>query len=105
MVESRDRIYGRFLANKVNDYVSRTIIPENISWWKDTFRVALNMYSFRKRREEEIPHEGCKYWLGEVTSLDFNNPIDYALFVMGDLDQMFQKDRARRVYDSLVKFL
>lgn len=99
----RDRIYGRFLADKVNDYVSRVVSSSDVAQWKSVFLLTLEMYSFRKRKETEPSHEGCRYWLEGIENLDYSNPQDHAIFVMADLDQMFQKDRANRVYREFVK--
>ena len=103
MKESRDRIYGRLLASQLNQNVLSYVNIQRREWWKDTFLLTLQMYSFRPRKETEPVHEGCKYWLESIDCLDFRDPGDYALFVMGDLDQMFQKDRARRVYLSFLE--
>jgi len=102
MRESRDRIYGRLLASQLNQHVKCSVGVEYVSWWKDTFLLTMQMYSFRPRREDEPIHEGCKYWLDRIDYLDFRDPRDYALFIMGDLDQMFQKERAKRVYLSFL---
>lgn len=66
----------------------------------------LGKYSFRPRKRDEKPHEGCRSWIEEVdleSEEDLKDPRKYARFLMGMMDGLYNKDHARSFYAGFLE--
>ena len=99
--ETRAEKFGRSLANQtravLNSYPRKQALD-----YVDILMMKVSNYSFKKRKEGEPVHEGCKWSLSNLERTDIYNPEEEALFVKEAFDMTYNKDRARAMFLSFM---
>lgn len=102
-LETRASKYGRALANQIRPilifYSKRGALD-----YIDILGKELSRYSFRKRMVGEPKHEGC-LWNLKGERIDVYDPQEEANFLKECLDQTYNKERARNMFNSLIDAL
>ena len=99
--ETRAEKFGRSLSNQtravLNSYPKKQALD-----YADILMMEASDYSFRKRKEGEPVHEGCKWSLGDLERTDIYNPVEEALHVKEALDMTYNKDRAYAMFRAFM---
>ena len=99
--ETRAEKFGRSLANQtravLNSYPKKQALD-----YADILMMKLSDYSFRKRKEGEPIHEGCRWSLSNLERVDIYNPEENALLIKEVLDMTYNKDRAYAIFLSFM---
>lgn len=103
MIESRSEKYGRFLA-QLTDYLLLSLYDGRKNERK-IFLNELKNYSFKHKKKDESPNEGCLKELEYITKLDLNNPAHLAKLIKEGFHLMYQKRTSKKALDSLLKNL
>jgi hypothetical protein len=104
MAETRVGRYGRNLAIWV-EYTIRTLPEQQRSIYAARFIKELKTYSFKPKRKEQPPNEGCVHELSDLICVDVRKPRDLARLVKEGMHLLYQKETSARVLKELLSYL
>jgi len=104
MKETRGAKYGRNLALWI-DYTIENLPEEKKKDYKVRLVKELKNYSFEPRKKGTPKNSGCVRELEGIVDVDIEEPEELAKLVKEGIHLMYQKFTAKRVFDSLLKYL
>ena len=99
--ETRAEKFGRSLANQTRAVLNSYLRKQALDY-VDILMMEVSKYSFRKRKESEPAHEGCKWSLEDLERVDIYNPKENALFIKEAFDMTYNKDRAHAMFGAFM---
>jgi hypothetical protein len=102
--ETRAGKYGRFLAAWVKFTIAHVPCSQDGDY-RARFIAELEKYSFEPRKRGGPRNSGCNWELAGLDELDVTCPEELAKTVKEDLHLDYQKQTARKIFDSLLEHL
>jgi hypothetical protein len=104
MAETRVGRYGRNLAIWI-EYTINTLPQQQRSIYTARFLKELKTYSFKSKRKEQPPNEGCVHELSDLICVDVKKPQELAKLVKESMHLLYQKETSARVLIALLEYL